>query len=61
MKNLWNDIIPLLFLQEFIFLTSVQGKLRASGLCFHLLCRLPSYGLDTSPSSTQVVPPLDLH
>ncbi|RWW70077.1 hypothetical protein BHE74_00022279 [Ensete ventricosum] len=23
---------------------------------FHLLCRLPSYGLDTSSSSTQVAP-----
>ncbi|RWV91773.1 hypothetical protein GW17_00045912 [Ensete ventricosum] len=28
---------------------------------FHLLRRLPSYDLNTSPSSTQVVPPLDLH
>ncbi|RZR92235.1 hypothetical protein BHM03_00020541 [Ensete ventricosum] len=28
---------------------------------FHLLCRLPSCGLDTSPSSTQVAPLLDLH
>ncbi|RZR95180.1 hypothetical protein BHM03_00023989 [Ensete ventricosum] len=28
---------------------------------FHLLCRLPSCGLDTSLSSTQVVPLLDLH
>ncbi|RZS10652.1 hypothetical protein BHM03_00041932 [Ensete ventricosum] len=30
MKNPWNDIIPLLPLQEFISLTSVQGKLYAS-------------------------------
>ncbi|RRT63671.1 hypothetical protein B296_00004790 [Ensete ventricosum] len=28
---------------------------------FHLLCRLPSCGLDTSPSSTQVVPSFELH
>ncbi|RRT31914.1 hypothetical protein B296_00043678 [Ensete ventricosum] len=28
---------------------------------FHLLCRLPSCGLDTSPSFTQVAPLLDLH
>ncbi|RZS09280.1 hypothetical protein BHM03_00040346 [Ensete ventricosum] len=28
---------------------------------FHLLCRLPSSGLDTSPSSTQVALLLDLH
>ncbi|RWV77848.1 hypothetical protein BHE74_00035313 [Ensete ventricosum] len=38
-----------------------QGKLRASAPCFHLLRRLPSCGLDTSLSSTQVAPPLDLH
>ncbi|RWV93962.1 hypothetical protein GW17_00043546 [Ensete ventricosum] len=33
--------------------------------CFHsmfyLLRRLPSYGLDTSPSSTHAALPLDLH
>ncbi|RWW31867.1 hypothetical protein GW17_00003491 [Ensete ventricosum] len=34
MKNPWNDMIPLLPLQEFMLLTSVQGKLRASALCF---------------------------
>ncbi|RRT35757.1 hypothetical protein B296_00013545 [Ensete ventricosum] len=28
---------------------------------FHLLCRLPSCGLDTSPNSSQVAPLLDLH
>ncbi|RRT56060.1 hypothetical protein B296_00027913 [Ensete ventricosum] len=61
MKNLWNDIIPLLPLKEFMSLTSVQGKLRAFALCFHLLRRLPSCGLDTSPSSTQVTLSLDLH
>ncbi|RWW53123.1 hypothetical protein BHE74_00040412 [Ensete ventricosum] len=33
MKNSWNDMIPLLPLQEFMPLTSVQGKLRASALC----------------------------
>ncbi|RRT32263.1 hypothetical protein B296_00047759 [Ensete ventricosum] len=33
MKNLWNDMIPLLPLQEFMPLTSVQGKLRASVPC----------------------------
>ncbi|RWW35952.1 hypothetical protein BHE74_00059064 [Ensete ventricosum] len=30
MKNPWNDIIPLLPLQEFMSLTSVQGKLYVS-------------------------------
>ncbi|RZS05144.1 hypothetical protein BHM03_00035597 [Ensete ventricosum] len=36
---------------------------KAPCLCsmFHLLCRSPLCGLDTSPSSTQVVSPLDLH
>ncbi|RRT54277.1 hypothetical protein B296_00049279 [Ensete ventricosum] len=33
MKKLWNDMIPLLPLQEFISLTSVQGKLCASAPC----------------------------
>ncbi|RRT32866.1 hypothetical protein B296_00054859 [Ensete ventricosum] len=33
MKNPWNDMIPLLPLQEFMPLTSVQGKLRASAPC----------------------------
>ncbi|RZR84250.1 hypothetical protein BHM03_00011021 [Ensete ventricosum] len=61
MKNPWNDIISLLPLQEFMSLTTIQGKLRASTPCFHLLRRLPSCGLDTSPSSTQVAPPLNLH
>ncbi|RZS01708.1 hypothetical protein BHM03_00031615 [Ensete ventricosum] len=61
MKNPWNDIIPLLPLQEFMPLISVQGKLRTSAPCFHLLRRLPSCGLDTSPSSTQVALPLNLH
>ncbi|RWW60967.1 hypothetical protein BHE74_00031997 [Ensete ventricosum] len=28
---------------------------------FHLLRRLPSYSLDTSPSSTQVAPLLNFH
>ncbi|RWW81809.1 hypothetical protein BHE74_00009760 [Ensete ventricosum] len=28
---------------------------------FHLLCRLPSCGLDTLLSSTQVASPLDFH
>ncbi|RWW06640.1 hypothetical protein BHE74_00028711 [Ensete ventricosum] len=61
MKNPWNDIISLLPLQEFMSLTSVQEKLCASTSCFHLLRRIPSCGLDTSPSSTQVAPPLNLH
>ncbi|RRT34014.1 hypothetical protein B296_00029047 [Ensete ventricosum] len=61
MKNPWNDIISLLPLQEFMSLTSVQGKLHVSAPCFYLLRRLPLYGLDTSPSSTQVALPLDLH
>ncbi|RWW88147.1 hypothetical protein BHE74_00002986 [Ensete ventricosum] len=30
MKNSWNDMILLLLLQEFMSLTSVQGKLCAS-------------------------------
>ncbi|RWV76932.1 hypothetical protein BHE74_00002929 [Ensete ventricosum] len=34
MKNLWNDMISLLPLQEFMSLTPVQGKLRASAPCF---------------------------
>ncbi|RWW67146.1 hypothetical protein BHE74_00025430 [Ensete ventricosum] len=34
MKNLWNDMIQLLPLQELKSLTSVQGKLCASALCF---------------------------
>ncbi|RRT75260.1 hypothetical protein B296_00009801 [Ensete ventricosum] len=33
MKNSWNDMIPLLPLQEFMSLTSVQGKLCASAPC----------------------------
>ncbi|RWV93263.1 hypothetical protein GW17_00044295 [Ensete ventricosum] len=61
MKKPWNNIISLLPLEEFMSLTSVQGKLRASALCFYLLRRLPSCGLDTSPSSTQVASFLDLY
>ncbi|RRT50762.1 hypothetical protein B296_00037424 [Ensete ventricosum] len=33
MKNPWNDMIPLLPLQEFMPVTFVQGKLRASAPC----------------------------
>ncbi|RRT65260.1 hypothetical protein B296_00015917 [Ensete ventricosum] len=33
MKNPWNDMIPLLSIQEFMALTFVQGKLRASAPC----------------------------
>ncbi|RRT66898.1 hypothetical protein B296_00002695 [Ensete ventricosum] len=33
MKNPWNDMIPLLPLQDFMSLTSVQEKLRASTSC----------------------------
>ncbi|RRT58698.1 hypothetical protein B296_00026350 [Ensete ventricosum] len=33
MKNPWNDTIPLLPLQEFMSLISVQGKLRDFPLC----------------------------
>ncbi|RWW81869.1 hypothetical protein BHE74_00009701 [Ensete ventricosum] len=33
MKNQWNDIIPLLPLQEFISLSSIQGELHASAPC----------------------------
>ncbi|RWW53805.1 hypothetical protein BHE74_00039667 [Ensete ventricosum] len=34
MKNPWNNMISLLSLQEFMPLTSVQGKLHASAPCF---------------------------
>ncbi|RRT75316.1 hypothetical protein B296_00014399 [Ensete ventricosum] len=34
MKNPWNNMISLLPLQEFMSLTSVQGKLCASTPCF---------------------------
>ncbi|RZS11178.1 hypothetical protein BHM03_00042478 [Ensete ventricosum] len=34
MKNPWNDMIPLLPLQEFMSLTSIQEKLCASALYF---------------------------
>ncbi|RRT83438.1 hypothetical protein B296_00002210 [Ensete ventricosum] len=33
MKNSWNDMIPLLPLQESMSLTSGQGKLRVSAPC----------------------------
>ncbi|RWV82617.1 hypothetical protein BHE74_00044050 [Ensete ventricosum] len=33
MKNPWNNMIPLLPLQEFMSLTSIQGKLCASAPC----------------------------
>ncbi|RZS28669.1 hypothetical protein BHM03_00062296 [Ensete ventricosum] len=33
MENPWNDMIPLLPLQEFMPLASVQGKLYASAPC----------------------------
>ncbi|RWV82750.1 hypothetical protein BHE74_00038967 [Ensete ventricosum] len=33
MKNPWNDMIPLLPLEEFMSLTSVQRKLHAVALC----------------------------
>ncbi|RZS05514.1 hypothetical protein BHM03_00036028 [Ensete ventricosum] len=33
MKNPWNDMIPLLPLQEFMPLTSIQGKLCAFAPC----------------------------
>ncbi|RZS09186.1 hypothetical protein BHM03_00040252 [Ensete ventricosum] len=33
MKNTWNDMILLLPLQEFMSLTSIEGKLRASAPC----------------------------
>ncbi|RRT42066.1 hypothetical protein B296_00021558 [Ensete ventricosum] len=38
-----------------------QRKALCLGSMFHLLCRLPSCGLDTSPSSTQVAPLLNLY
>ncbi|RRT73939.1 hypothetical protein B296_00002810 [Ensete ventricosum] len=33
MKNPWNNMIPLLSLQEFMPFTSVHGKLCASASC----------------------------
>ncbi|RRT49985.1 hypothetical protein B296_00033549 [Ensete ventricosum] len=52
-------------------LTLASTRVHAFDLCprkapylrfmFHLLCRLSLYGLNTSPSSTQVAPLLDLH
>ncbi|RRT41259.1 hypothetical protein B296_00035898 [Ensete ventricosum] len=51
--------------------TLASTRVHALGLClrkasclhsmFHLLCRLSSCGLDTSPSFIQVTPLLDLH
>ncbi|RWV77804.1 hypothetical protein GW17_00061326 [Ensete ventricosum] len=51
--------------------TLVSTRVHAFDLCprkapclcsmFHLLCRLSSCGLDTSPNSTQVAPLLDLY
>ncbi|RRT33540.1 hypothetical protein B296_00047072 [Ensete ventricosum] len=54
-------MISLLPLQEFMPLTTVQGKLCASAPCSIFYSRLPSCDLDTSLSSTQVASPLDLH
>ncbi|RRT70028.1 hypothetical protein GW17_00023885 [Ensete ventricosum] len=34
MKNPWNDMVPLLPLQEFISLTHVEGKLCVFAPCF---------------------------
>ncbi|RZR83749.1 hypothetical protein BHM03_00010445 [Ensete ventricosum] len=34
MKNLWNNMISPLTLQEVMSLTSIQGKFHASALCF---------------------------
>ncbi|RWW60390.1 hypothetical protein BHE74_00032619 [Ensete ventricosum] len=52
-------------------LTLASTRVHALDLCprkapclrsmFHLRCRLSLCGLDTSPSSTQVAPLLDLH
>ncbi|RWW88317.1 hypothetical protein BHE74_00002820 [Ensete ventricosum] len=33
MKNIWNDMITLVPLQEFMSLTFVQGKIHASAPC----------------------------
>ncbi|RWW69886.1 hypothetical protein BHE74_00022474 [Ensete ventricosum] len=61
MKNPWTNMILLLPLQEFMSLTSVQEKLCASAQCSILYVDSLHIGLDTSPSFTQVAPPLDLH
>ncbi|RWV99145.1 hypothetical protein BHE74_00020869 [Ensete ventricosum] len=45
MKNPWNNMIPFLPLQEFMSLTFVQGKLRASAPCSIFLCPGSSYML----------------
>ncbi|RRT39362.1 hypothetical protein B296_00059193 [Ensete ventricosum] len=34
MRDLWNNMIPFLPLQEFMSLTSIQGKLHAFASCF---------------------------
>ncbi|RWW46353.1 hypothetical protein BHE74_00047724 [Ensete ventricosum] len=60
MKNSWNNMIPFLPLQEFMPRPLFKKALYLRSM-FHLLCRLPSCDLDTSPSSTQVAPTLDLH
>ncbi|RZS14820.1 hypothetical protein BHM03_00046557 [Ensete ventricosum] len=54
MKHLWNDMISLLPLQEFLPLTSVQGKLRASVPCsiFYVDSLHPAWILHRVPSKS---------
>ncbi|RWW34465.1 hypothetical protein GW17_00000782 [Ensete ventricosum] len=55
-------MIPLLPRKELQVIDLYPRKvLYLRSMFLHLLCQLPSCGLDTSPSSTQVTPPLDLH
>ncbi|RWV86503.1 hypothetical protein GW17_00051602 [Ensete ventricosum] len=61
MKNPWNNMIPLLPLQEFMPLTSIQGKLRAFAPCFIFYVDSLHAAWYTLPSSTQVALLLDLH
>ncbi|RWW31452.1 hypothetical protein BHE74_00056237 [Ensete ventricosum] len=51
MKNPWNNMIPLLPLQEFMYLTSIQGKLRASAPCsiFYVILLLAVWTLYQVP------------
>ncbi|RRT35306.1 hypothetical protein B296_00021652 [Ensete ventricosum] len=57
MKNPWNDMIPLLPLQEFMSFTFVQGKLRVSALCSIFYVD----SLHATWVIYQVPLPLDLH
>ncbi|RRT69204.1 hypothetical protein B296_00018783 [Ensete ventricosum] len=61
MKNSWNDMIPPLASTRVHVLNFCPKTTLCLCSMFHLLRRLPSYGLSTSPSSTQVALLLDFH